>query len=202
MAVLSHVAWLEGGLLPHLSFCHRPKVRSPACLWTGCPALLLWVIMLGGSLMVQNMALWQQQLMSILFPLKKYGLTRHYQCWVSVLGLRKMRWKGIERKKLRQVWSLVLRLYLDIFCFKYTRTMKTSLVPVVTLLSVYSLPYSQLPSYYSSLNCEEVVSVSNVKCLHQKKAFYGTFSPLSLTCRVDDSSYIKMRLKFYPSFAH
>ena len=33
-------------------------------------------------------------------------------------------------------------------------------------------------------------------------ALYGTFSPLSLTCRVDDSSYIIVRLKFYPSFAH
>lgn len=148
--------------------------------------------------MVQNMALWQQQLRSTVFPLKRY----YYQCWVSVLGLKKMRWKGIERKKLRQVSSLVLRFHLDVFCFKYTRTMKISLVPVVPLLSVYSLPYSQLPSYYSCLNCEEVVSVSNVKCLHQKMTFYGTFSPLSLTCSVDDSYYIIVRLKFYPSFAH
>ena len=68
--------------------------------------------------------------------------------------------------------------------------MKTSLFPIVTLLSFYSLPYSQSPSYYSCLNCKEVVSVSNAKCLHQKMAFYGTFSPLSLTCGVDDSSYI------------
>ena len=91
---------------------------------------------------------------------------------------------------MRQVSSLVLRFYLDVFCFKYTRTMETSLFPVVTLLSFCSLPRSQSPSYYSCLNCKEVVSVSNAKCLHQKMAFYGTFSPLSLTCRVDDSSYI------------
>lgn len=53
--------------------------------------------------------------------------------------------------------------------------MKTSLFPVVTLLSVYSLPYSQLPKYCSTLNCEDVVSILNATVFAPKMAFCGTF---------------------------
>lgn len=79
------------------------------------------------------------------------------QLWVNGLGQKRMRLQGKCREKMRHVSILVLGF--DAFCFKYSRTMKIPLSPVGTLLPVYSLLSSHLPSYYSPLNSEDVVSV-------------------------------------------
>lgn len=93
-----------------------------------------------------------------------------------------------------QVSTVAEALSLIFFASSIIGTMKPLLVPVVTLLSVYLLLFSAAKLLFF-LNCEEVVSVSNVMFAPQKRLFMAPF-PLSLTC-VDDSSYIIMRLKFY-----
>lgn len=52
---------------------------------------------------------------------------------------------------------------------------KLSLSPVVTLLSVSSVPCSPLPSCYSLLNHKNVVSILNATEFAPKVAFCGTF---------------------------
>lgn len=71
------------------------------------------------------------------------------QTWRPCMRLKRTNDRESEGNILRRILSPVFRFYLYVlFFFKYTRTMKNSSSPVITLFSAYSTLYSQLSNYY------------------------------------------------------